>query len=98
MNTLSKNKGTILGGIIIVLAAVAYNMFFATGAIPPVPSELEAAGIGEDLRRMHSELQSVTLDRTLFTSQEFLYLEDYSLEVPAQPTGRTNPFDVIGRD
>lgn len=95
MKTLSKNKGTILGGLIIVLSAIAYNMFFPADGIP---SELEAAGIGEDLRRMHSELQGVTLDRSLFTSQEFLYLADYRQDPPVQPTGRVNPFDVIGRD
>ncbi len=97
MSSLSKNKGTILGAIIIILCMVAYNVFFSSDtASIPLPSEIEAVQTGEELRRMQSELQAVRLDRSLFSSQGFNYLEDYSLEVPQQETGRPNPFSVIG--
>ena len=63
-----------------------------------VPDELSASSIGNDLLKMHRELQGVAFDQTLFSSPGYLGLTDFSVSIPEQTTGRPNPFDVIGRD
>lgn len=96
MKTLAKNKG-ILGAVaLFVIAMFVYNLFFKTDAIS-IPSESSAAVIGDDLLALHQKLQSVSLDTGIFSLPGYLRLTDFSLEVPMQPTGRPNPFDVIGR-
>ena len=62
------------------------------------PSESSVSGVGNDLLKIFSELQSVTFDQSLFSSPGYLGLTDFSTSIPPQTTGRTNPFDAIGRD
>ncbi|MEK7177034.1 MAG: hypothetical protein AAB719_01960 [Patescibacteria group bacterium] len=97
MKTLSQNK-TIIGAIAVFITLILlYNVFLK--ADPElIPDELAASTIGEDLIRTHAELQRVTLDTALFSSPNYQRLVDFNLTIPAQPTGRTNPFDIIGRD
>jgi len=97
MKTLTKNKGILLSAVLIILLMFAYSMFFDSGALP-IPSEVTASSIGEDLIKTHTELQQVTLDQSLFTTPGYLLLIDFSTTIPVQPTGRPNPFNVIGRD
>ncbi len=59
---------------------------------------LQASGVGNDLLKIFDELQKVTLDQNLFSSPGYLELTDFSTSITPQATGRTNPFDVIGRD
>src|SRR3989344_5085608 len=97
MKTLTKNKTTLLTAILLVLLMFAYNMFFGSEALP-IPSELTAASIGEDLIKTHIGLQQVSLDQSLFTTPGYLLLIDFSTTIPAQATGRPNPFNAIGQD
>ncbi len=82
---------------LLVAAIVLYNFFFKSEAIT-VPSESAASAIGEDLIKIRGDLQKVTLDQTIFSSPGYLLLIDFSTEIPKQATGRSNPFDIIGRD
>lgn len=97
MKTLNENK-TIIGAIAIFITLILlYNIFLK--ADPEfIPDEGEASVIGEDLIRTHAELQRVSLDSSLFSSPGYRALIDFNLAIPAQPTGRPNPFDIIGRD
>jgi hypothetical protein len=97
MNTLKKNKGTLAAIIIFILAMFVYNLFIKSETIT-VPSELSASRIGDDLIKMHEELQLITLDKSIFSSSGYLLLTDFSTTIPLQATGRPNPFDIIGRD
>ncbi|MDP3763105.1 MAG: hypothetical protein Q8Q92_00360 [bacterium] len=63
-----------------------------------VSGEPQASGVGNDLLKIFDELQKVTLDSSLFSSSGYLELTDFSTNITPQATGRTNPFDVIGRD
>lgn len=64
----------------------------------PVPSELSASSVGDDLLKIFGELQKVTLDQAIFSAPDYLLLTDFSTSIPPQTTGRSNPFDIIGRD
>ncbi|MFZ2484498.1 MAG: hypothetical protein WAX80_02305 [Minisyncoccia bacterium] len=97
MKTLIKNKIAISAVAIFILAMFLYNLFLKPSAVPPT-SELSATSIGDDLLEIHKELQAVTLDRKVFSSTGYLSLVDFSTAIPQQTVGRSNPFNVIGRD
>lgn len=83
--------------VIFLAAMLLYNFFLKSAMLPPA-TELSASSIGDDLVKLREKLQSVTLDKSLFSSTGYLLLSDFSTTIPAQATGRSNPFDIIGRD
>lgn len=97
MKTLTANKGIIAAVAIFIMVMFLYNLFFKAENLS-VPSELSASSIGDDLLKIHSELQAVSLDREIFSSSGYLLLSDFSVEIPPQATGRPNPFNIIGLD
>lgn len=97
MNMLKKNKGTLSAIAIFVVVIFLYKFFFESETLA-IPSELPASNIGDDLIKIHEELQAVTLNRTIFSFPSYLLLTDFSIAIPQQPIGRSNPFNIIGRD
>ncbi|MEK7461486.1 MAG: hypothetical protein AAB586_00215 [Patescibacteria group bacterium] len=97
MDTLKNNKGTLAIIIIFIVAMFLYNFFFKSNTIA-IPSEVPASSIGDDLIIMREKLQAVTLNQSIFSSVGFLLLTDFSTDIPSQPVGRPNPFNIIGRD
>lgn len=97
MDILTKNKGILSVVVVFIVAIYLYNIFFKSETMP-VTSELSASSIGDDLLKIHGELQRVTLDRAIFSSTGYLLLNDFSTVISPQTTGRPNPFNIIGRD
>lgn len=97
MATLAKNKIILAAVAIFILAMFLYNLFLSPEAIS-FPSEVPAASIGDDLIKIHDELQQVTLDKSIFSAKGYLELTDFSTAIPPYTPGRSNPFDIIGRD
>lgn len=97
MKTLIKNKSLLAAIIIFVVGMFVYNSYFKLEVIPE-SDESSATVVGDDLLKIHKELKLVALDRTVFSSLGYLLLTDFSIKVESQPTGRSNPFDIIGRD
>ena len=82
---------------IFVVVMFLYNLF-ASGDSVSSPQELANINIGNDLLELRNELQEVSLERDVFSDPRFLNLNDFSTAIPSQPTGRPNPFNLIGRD
>ncbi len=82
---------------IFILVMFFYNLFLKPDAVL-IPSESSTSSIGNDLLKIQRELQSVTLNREVFSSPGYLLLIDFSTTIPQQAVGRLNPFDIIGRD
>ena len=97
MKTLVANKGILVAVAVFVVVIFLYNTFFKPETIT-VPSELAASSIGNDLLKMHDELQRVSFDQSIFSSPSYLLLTDFSVDIPQQITGRPNPFNIIGQD
>jgi len=97
METLIKNKGILATVAIFILAMFLYNFFFKS-EMTPVADQLSTSSVGNDLLKTFEELQAVTLDPSVFASLGYLELADFSSSIPQQPTGRPNPFNIIGRD
>jgi hypothetical protein len=97
MELLQKNKSLIIGVIILGAAFFAYANFFKPEA-GSTSADLSAEEIGSDVLALYASLQSVSLDQSLFSSPLYRNLQDFSTTLSSQPVGRTNPFDIIGRD
>ncbi len=96
MNLLKKYKVTFLSILIFILAIILYKTFFSS-LITVSTQSAEAQSVGSDLVTLYQNLQKVSLDQSLFSSPAYRSLIDYSVPLFQQPTGRTNPFDLIGR-
>lgn len=97
MDFLNKNKITISAVLIFSLALWIYSSFFKGGNVV-VTSDTNADSVGADVLSLNSSLQSVSLDQSLFTTSLYRNLVDFSTAIPSQSVGRTNPFDIIGRN
>lgn len=97
MDILLKNKKTVVAAVAALMAFYFYSVFFG-----PEPSvgETESVATSENLKLIETanELSGITFNQNLFKNPAYRYLVDFSTVLTPQPTGRANPFDVIGRD
>jgi len=86
----------IVGG----LGFIAYSIFFMAPSadVSSVASSTDSTGDGNDIVSLAQKLQNVKIDQTLFSSNIFKSLKDYSAPVTPEPQGRPNPFASIGND
>ncbi len=96
MKAIQNNKGLIIAIVIFIIAILAYN-FFLKPTQTTINQGLATEGVGNDVVALYKSLQSATLDQSLFSSQIYRGLMDFSAAIPTQPTGRQNPFDIIGQ-
>lgn len=96
METLKKNKITIITIILLALGFWVYSNYLKPD--DSVPTDVSAQAVGSDVLALSQSLQSVTLDQTLFSSPLYRNLVDFSPTLPNQPVGRVNPFAPIGQD
>ncbi|MFH1473074.1 MAG: hypothetical protein ABIF06_01515 [bacterium] len=97
MKLLFKNKTILLAFLIFILVLFFYSSFLKSEPQGFVIDE-SVKDIGADLVETYNDLQSVTLNQKLFSSQAYTRLIDFGTNIPERPAGRTNPFDLIGRD
>ena len=97
MKTFLKYKNTLLAILVFLLIIAGYKMFLEEAV--PLPSvDSSVSTIGADLVRTYADLQEITFDQTLFSSSLYKGLVDFSVSLSEQPKGRTNPFDILGKD
>lgn len=97
MQTLSNSKAIISIIALFIAGMFIYNSFFASDRAS-MPVDPTASNVGNDLLEIRNQLQRVTLGREILSDEKFLELADFSADIPQLPTGRPNPFNVIGRD
>ena len=93
MEALAKNKGAIIGGIILLAGLYGYNTFIS-GTIDSTPP---AANVGADLIKVSDNISRATLSRELFSTAGYKLLSDWSTPLQPQVVGRANPFAPIGQ-
>ncbi len=93
MEALEKNKGAIVGGLILLAGLFAYNAFM--GGTPDVAAPAE--NVGADLVKISDNISRATLSRDLFSTAGYKLLSDWSTPLEPQPVGRVNPFAEIGQ-
>ncbi len=99
METLAKNK-KLLGLVTLVVAIFFLYNFLANSGEETAPREtgLATTEADDELIKMATELSNVNFNKELFSAPGYRFLTDFSTVIPQQPVGRTNPFDIIGRD
>ena len=83
--------------VILVLGFFLYNSFFSSDDIVLEQNPAQAAAAAE-LIKMSKDLESVNFKQDLFVSPGYRLLTDFSTPIPPEPSGRSNPFDLIGRE
>ena len=89
------HRNLILAAALLVVAFVAYTLFFRGGE--PAPSspllvERPENIVGQDLVALLLRLQSIRLDQSLLGNPLFRSLRDFGREIPPEPVGRENHF------
>jgi len=95
--SLTKNKSLLLTILVLILLFVLYNNFFRSD-VTSFTVDPKVKVIGADIVETYSDLRSVALDQKLFSMPAYTNLTDFEVDIPDQPIGRTNPFDVLGRN
>lgn len=95
------NTKTIIIIIVLVAAAVAAYLGFSGDnspslAIVPMPGTEASITGGDDIAALLVQLNSLKIDNSLFETLEYKVLVDYTVEIPAVPVGRVNPFAPVG--
>lgn len=98
MQELFKNKTLLTGVAIIILVLLGFNIFMGSSDMPADEGSLAGEAPGADLLKLSGELSKVTLGQELFSSATYRGLVDFAVPKTDLPLGRTNPFDLIGRD
>jgi hypothetical protein len=100
MKYLEKNKSVVIAAILLVMVIFGYRTFFKTEESPVDVLLLESNGQNQEAGRqivdLVSVIKSVTLSQDLFASPLYKSLNDFSVDLPSQSTGRSNPFAPIG--
>ncbi len=85
-----------LGIILLFLLGTLGYRLFSPSALPT--DDETALTAGKDLIEISDQLSRAQLSQNLFTMPGYLILTDFTAVIPQQSYGRTNPFEVIGRD
>lgn len=98
IDILKKYKNMLIVTGIIVIAFVAYSLFYKNdGAAVLVSSPTNGSETrgNSDLLLLLASLESITLDNSLFGDSAFKRLVDFGQELIPETTGRPNPFAPI---
>jgi hypothetical protein len=90
MQGILKNKSLILFAVVMLVGMFGYRSF--VGVMPETEGQ-SALVAGQDLLALSNQLTQATLSQDLFSVPGYRYLTDFSVPVPNQAFGRSNPFD-----
>lgn len=84
--------------ILIIILFGAYNITNGANEGLLLSTRKSDDLVGNELLALLLEIKSIKLDATIFDRKSFNNLKDFSIEIKSQPTGRVNPFAVIGSE
>jgi len=97
-NKSKKSKMVIIIVAVIVAAFLGYSLFFSNNTddlAPLSPQDINPDQAGNDLLIIFAELSALNLDPTVLRNPVFISLQNFSREIPSEPSGRPNPFAPI---
>lgn len=99
MESSNTKKMIISATIVILLLVGVYFLFIRTAPEKALFDEfgnpVESGVVGKDLVNLLAELQAVNLNTSLFESEAFQRLTDYTSQLGNEPRGRVNPFQPL---
>ncbi|MDR3558248.1 MAG: hypothetical protein P4L61_01825 [Candidatus Pacebacteria bacterium] len=105
-NKSSSNNKTIIIGIAIVVVVAGIWYFYGKGSSSSSTSQLlssssnadsSSAAVGADVLNILNSVSSINIDSSFFATAAYQSLVDYSITVPPQAVGRSNPFAPVGQ-
>jgi len=97
-NKSKKSKTLIIVVAVIIAVFVGYSLFFTGNADDLAtlsPQDINQNQTGNDLLIIFAELSALNLDPAILQNPVFISLQDFSQEIPNEPSGRANPFAPI---
>ena len=86
--------------VIVIIAAIAY-FYFEGGSSSNSSLEVTSdnnAAVGAQVLGLLNQIKSLNIDATFFSNPIFLTLHDFTVPIPSQNVGRTNPFAPLPGD
>src|SRR3989338_1085778 len=97
-NKSKKSKMLTIAIALIVAAFIGYSLFFTGDADDlalVLPQGVNQDQTARELLVLFAELSTINLSSAVLSSSIFMSPEDFSREIPSEPTGRVNPFAPI---
>ncbi|HEY4493082.1 MAG TPA: hypothetical protein VJB98_00450 [Candidatus Paceibacterota bacterium] len=93
-------KVIILVVVVVLIAGAVYVLGGKSSDVPAdglVRENFDSVNSGEnqEFLRVLKNLENVSLDGSILTTEAFMSLVDFSLQLNPEPTGRANPFRPI---
>jgi hypothetical protein len=95
----STSKMPAIIGILLVICAVFYYFYAASNAPVSPDSSLTlttgstgGAPVGSDVLSLLSEISGLNIDTSFFQTPVYESLTDFSVTIPSEPVGKSNPF------
>ncbi|MEI7463553.1 MAG: hypothetical protein WCK03_04145 [Candidatus Taylorbacteria bacterium] len=98
MNTKKSSKKTIIIIVVLIVAsAIAYFYYESSNTVTNSGLETtaettDAQAAGARVLSLLNQIKSIKIDTTVFKDPSYLSLRDYSVEIPQDNVGRSNPF------
>lgn len=99
MKNLLGKQQLLVVALLLAIGGGGYYFFAGqsgTGAVANMSGAAAASAEEEDLINQLLELKSLRLDESIFSDPHFRSLTDFSVTIPPEPVGRSNPFLPIG--
>jgi hypothetical protein len=99
MEIFLKNKIILAVAALAIVAGLWYGLFGGPSSAPALTTENPSGVVSEENKDIVTsllQLRSVTLSGTIFTSQVFKGLKDFSTDIRQEPVGRADPFAPLG--
>ncbi len=82
---------------LIIILGLGFFLYYSYSSSPTLVS-VSASIAGEDILNLADKLNSISIDKSIFTSNSFLSLKDFAAALYPENQGRPNPFASIGTD
>jgi|SRR3989344_5123397 len=87
----------IIIGVLVILAFFGYSFFMKGDGVSSEISQSNTT-TDEDILTLVETLKKISIDKSLFTSELFIGLQDFSVSLYPEQQGRPNPFALVGVD
>ncbi len=96
MNVLKQHKILIIILVVAIILFVLYGMSDKTPetTLMRSPSSAASSQDEQEILTLLRDVQSITLDGSIFKDPAFASLRDFSREIIVEPAGKENPFDA----
>jgi hypothetical protein len=100
----STSKMPAIIGIILVVCAVGYYFYSQSNApvspdssltLTTTSSDGTSGIIGSNVLSLLSEIKGLNIDTSFFQTPVYESLTDFSVTIPAEPVGKSNPFTPL---